>query len=115
MLELASQGFGRGSHVRSLQVVTIKHGKAATDARRGQLFTKLTREIIAAARQGGPSPDTNFRLRMAVQKAKDNNMPSGNVDRAIKRATGDGSGQDQMSAVTYEGTVPEAPALCWRR
>ena len=85
---------------------TIKHGKAATDARRGQLFTKLTREIIAAARQGGPSPDTNFRLRMAIQKAKDSNMPSGNVDRAIKRATGDGSGQDQMSAVTYEGYGP---------
>ena len=70
---------------------TIKHGKAVTDARRGQLFTKLAKEIIAAARQGGGSPDTNFRLRMAVQRAKDNNMPSGNVDRAIKRATGDGA------------------------
>ena len=67
---------------------TIKHAKAATDAKRGKLFTKLAREIIIAARQGGADVDMNVRLRMAVQRAKDNNMPNDNVDRAIKR-TGD--------------------------
>ena len=90
---------------------TIKHGKAVTDARRGQLFTKLAKEIIAAARQGGGSPDTNFRLRMAVQRAKDNNMPSGNVDRAIKRATGDGAAGDQMDEAVYEGYGPGGTAI----
>ena len=90
---------------------TIKHGKAVTDAKRGQLFTKLAREIIAAARQGGPSTDSNFRLRMAVQKAKDSNMPSDNVERAIKRATGEGAGQDQMAEVTYEGYAPGGAAI----
>ena len=67
---------------------TIKHGKAITDARRGLLFTKLAREIIAAVRQGGPSPDSNLRLRMAIQKAKDSNMPADNIERAAKRGTG---------------------------
>ena len=64
---------------------TIKHGKAATDARRGKLFTKLTREVISAARQSGGNPDMNIRLRMAIQRARENNMPTDNVDRAIKR------------------------------
>ena len=90
---------------------TIKHGKAVSDARRGQLFTKLTREIIAAARQGGGNAETNFRLRMAIQKAKDNNMPADNVDRAVKRATGEGTGQDQMAEVTYEGYAAGGTAI----
>lgn len=90
---------------------SIKHGKAITDARRGQLFTKLTREIIAAARQGGGNAETNIRLRMAIQKAKDNNMPADNVDRAIKRATGEGPGQDQMTEVTYEGYASGGTAI----
>ncbi len=90
---------------------TIKHGKAVTDARRGKLFTKLTREIITAARQGGGNPDMNIRLRMAVQKARDNNMPTDNVDRAIKRGTGEGSGQDQMTEATYEGYAPGGTAI----
>ena len=64
---------------------TIKHKKAITDARRGKLFTKLSKEIIVAAKQGGGDLDMNFRLRMAVQIAKDNNMPADNIDRAIKR------------------------------
>lgn len=89
---------------------TIKHAKAATDARRGKLFTKLTREIIIAAREGGGDPDMNVRLRMAVQRAKDNNMPNDNVDRAIKRGTGDGE-QDQMIEVTYEGYGPGGTAI----
>ena len=90
---------------------TIKHGKAVTDARRGKLFTKLTKEIIAAVRQSGGDPTANFRLRMAVQRAKDSNMPSNNIDRAIKRATGDGSGQDQMEEVVYEGYGPGGTAI----
>jgi YebC/PmpR family DNA-binding regulatory protein len=66
----------------------IKRAKGASDANRGQLFTKLTREIIIAARQGGPSPESNFRLRLAVQKARDSNMPMDNVERAIKKGSG---------------------------
>ena len=90
---------------------SIKHGKAITDARRGKLFTKLTREIIAAARQGGGNQEMNFRLRMAVQRAKDSNMPADNIDRAIKRSTGEGAGQDQMAEVTYEGYGPGGIAI----
>jgi YebC/PmpR family DNA-binding regulatory protein len=80
----------------------IKRQKGVTDARRGQLFTKLGREIGVAARQGGGDPTVNFRLRLAVQKARDNNMPADNIDRAIKRATGEG-GASTLSEVTYEG------------
>jgi len=67
---------------------SIKHQKAVTDARRGQVFTKLAREIIVAAREGGGNPEVNFRLRLAVQKARDNNMPQDNIERAIKRGSG---------------------------
>ena len=90
---------------------TIKHAKAITDARRGKLFTKLTREIIVAARQGGGDPTMNIRLRMAIQKAKDANMPNDNIDRAVKRGTGEGSEQDQMVEFTYEGYGPGGVAI----
>lgn len=90
---------------------TIKHGKAVTDARRGQLFTKLAKEIITSARQGGGSVDTNFRLRMSIQRAKDNNMPLDNIERAIKRGTGEGADQDQMAEVVYEGYGPGGTAI----
>ena len=90
---------------------SIKHAKAVTDARRGQLFTKLTREVIAAARQGGGNPEMNFRLRMAIQRARDSNMPADNIDRAIKRGTGEGGAQDQMSEVLYEGYGPGGIAI----
>lgn len=66
----------------------IKRQKGVADTRRGQLFTKLSREIVVAARQGGGNPETNFRLRLAVQKARDNNMPLESVERAIKRGAG---------------------------
>ncbi len=89
---------------------TIKHGKAVSDARRGQLFTKLTKEIIIAVRQGGGDADMNNRLRLAVQRAKDNNMPAANVERAIKRATG-GADQAQMEEVVYEGYGPGGTAI----
>jgi len=68
---------------------SIKHQKGVTDARRGQLFTKLTREIIIAVRQGGSNSEANFRLRLAIQKARDNNMPLDNIERAIKRGSGE--------------------------
>lgn len=89
---------------------TIKHGKAVTDAKRGKLFTKLAKEIIVAAKEGGNS-DNNFRLRIAVQKARDNNMPSDNIDRAIKRGSGELGGQDQMVEMVYEGYGPGGTAI----
>jgi YebC/PmpR family DNA-binding regulatory protein len=88
----------------------IKRQKGAADAQRGQLFTKLAREIIIAAKQGGPDPAVNFRLRLAVQKARDNNMPADNIDRAIKRASGGGEGAD-LAEVVYEGFGPGGTAL----
>ena len=90
---------------------TIKHGKAVTDARRGKLFTKLTKEIIIAAREGGPDSDANFRLRLAVQRAKDNNMPASNIERAINRATGADSDGTRMEEVMYEGYGPGGTAV----
>ena len=90
---------------------TIKHAKAATDAKRGQLFTKLTKEIIVAATQGGGDVEANFRLRMAVQKAKDSNMPNDNIDRAIKKGTGESGEADQMDEVFYEGYGPGGTAI----
>lgn len=78
---------------------SIKHQKGVTDAKRGQLFTKLTREIIAAARQGGGSPDSNYKLRLAIQKARDANMPLDNIQRAIARGTGGGEGTNMVEMV----------------
>ena len=90
---------------------TIKHGKAVTDARRGKLFTKLTKEVIIAAKQGGSDLEMNFKLRMAVQRARDSNMPADTIDRAIKRATGEGEEGDQMVESTYEGYAPGGVAI----
>ena len=90
---------------------TIKHGKAISDARRGKLFTKLAKEIIVAAKEGGGDAGMNFRLRMAIQRARDANMPSDNIDRAIKRGTGGGGGQDNMVEFIYEGYGPGGIAI----
>lgn len=84
----------------------IKRQKGANDAKRGALFTKLTREIITAARQGGPEPEANYRLRMAVDKARANSMPADNIKRAIDRATGSGADAEQYEEITYEGLGP---------
>src|SRR5947207_9156149 len=84
----------------------IKHRKAATDARRGQLFTKLARAITVAAREGGGDPDSNFTLAAAVQKARDYSMPKGNIQRAIDRGTGAGGDADAIQRVVYEGYGP---------
>ncbi len=85
---------------------TIKRQKGANDAKRGALFTKLAREIITAARQGGGDVDANYRLRMAVDKAKANSMPAENIKRAIERATGAGADAEQYEEITYEGIGP---------
>ena len=89
---------------------SIKHQKGVADARRGQLFTKLAREIIIAVREGGTNPETNFRLRLAVQKAKDNNMPSDNIERAIKRGSGETEGATLVEMV-LEGYGPSGTAI----
>ncbi len=89
---------------------SIKHQKGVTDARRGQLFTKLTREIIIAVRQGGSNPESNFRLRLAIQKARDSNMPSDNVERAIKRGSGEMEGATLVE-MTLEGYGPGGTAI----
>lgn len=89
---------------------SIKRQKGVADAQRGQLFTRLSKEIILAAKQGGPDPGANFRLRLAVQKAKDNNMPADNIDRAIKRAAGGGEGAE-LFEVMYEGYGPAGTAV----
>jgi len=89
---------------------SIKHQKGVTDARRGQLFTKLTKEIIIAARESGGSPDANFRLRLAIQKARDANMPMDNIERAIKKGTGELEG-GSLVELTLEGYGPNGIAI----
>jgi YebC/PmpR family DNA-binding regulatory protein len=89
---------------------SIKHKKAATDAKKGQLFTKLARDITMAAKQGDPDPELNAALRLAVQKAKQANMPNDNIDRAIKKALGGGDA-DNLEEVTYEGYGPGGTAV----
>lgn len=89
---------------------SIKHKKAATDAKKGQLFTKLARDITMAARQGDPNPDANAALRLAVLKARAANMPGENIDRAIKKAVGGGEGAN-LQEVTYEGYGPGGTAV----
>ena len=81
----------------------IKRQKGANDTKRGQIFTKLAREITIAARQGGGAPDANFRLRLAVQRARGMNMPADNINRAIARATGTGDDGSSLDEVIYEG------------
>ncbi|HLY31249.1 MAG TPA: YebC/PmpR family DNA-binding transcriptional regulator [Ktedonobacterales bacterium] len=89
----------------------IRRQKGVNDARRGQLFTRLGRELVVAVREGGgPDPDANFRLRMAVQRARDANMPLDNIERTIKRAAGGGEGSS-LEEITYEGYAPGGAAL----
>jgi YebC/PmpR family DNA-binding regulatory protein len=89
---------------------TTKRKKAAIDAKRGKLFTKLNKEITIAARQGGGDPDGNPRLRLAIDNAKSANMPSDNIDRAIKKATGELEGVN-YTELMYEGYGPGGVAL----
>jgi YebC/PmpR family DNA-binding regulatory protein len=89
---------------------TIKHKKAAADAKRGKLFTRLAKEITIAAREGGGDETTNPRLRLAVSKAKANSMPKENIERAIKRGTGELEGGELVEAI-YEGYGPHGVGL----
>ena len=90
---------------------SIKHKKGAADAKRGKLFSKLSRAIIVAAREGGPDPDANATLATAIQKARDNSMPKDNIERAIARGAGTSSDGDAYEHITYEGYGPSGVAL----
>ena len=92
---------------------TIKRAKGAADAKRGALFTKLARDITLAASQGGGAdPDMNFRLRLAMDKAKANNMPQDSIARAVKRGSGEGGeGAESLTEITYEGYGPGGGAI----
>lgn len=88
----------------------IRHKKARADAQRGRIFTKLAKEIIVAAKQGGPDPDVNFKLRMVIQKARSQNMPADNIERAIRRATGE-EADTNYEELVYEGYGPAGVAI----
>ena len=89
---------------------TIKRQKGANDAKRGALFTKVAREISVAARQGGGDPDANYRLRLAIEKARAVNMPADNIKRTIEKATGGGDAE-QFEEIVYEGYGPGGVAV----
>lgn len=90
---------------------TIKRKKGAADAKRGQLFTRLGREIMIAARESGPDPESNFRLRLVVDKARQANMPKDNIERAIQRGAGTGKDSVVLESIMYEGYGPGGTAF----
>jgi len=90
---------------------TIKHKKGAADAKRGKLFSKLSRAIIVAAKEGGGDPSTNLALANAVEKARSYSMPKDNIDRAIARGTGADADAGTFETVVYEGYGPDGVAV----
>ncbi|RIK32354.1 MAG: YebC/PmpR family DNA-binding transcriptional regulator [Anaerolineae bacterium] len=90
---------------------TIKRKKGAADAKRGAIFTRLAREIVIAAREGGSDVDSNFRLRLAVDKARAENMPKDNIERAIKRGAGEDKDSAAFESIMYEGYAPHGVAV----
>jgi YebC/PmpR family DNA-binding regulatory protein len=90
---------------------TIRRKKGAADAKKGAVFTRLAREIVMAARQGGGELDTNVRLQLAVEKARASNMPKDNIERAIKRGTGEDKDAAQIEEFTLEGYGPHGSAF----
>ncbi|HEX6270240.1 MAG TPA: YebC/PmpR family DNA-binding transcriptional regulator [Anaerolineales bacterium] len=90
---------------------TIKRKKGAADAKRGAIFTRLTRELVLAAREGGGDSDSNFRLRLAVDKARAENMPKDNIERAIRRGTGEDKEGAAFESIMYEGYVGHGVAV----
>jgi YebC/PmpR family DNA-binding regulatory protein len=90
---------------------SIKHKKKAVDAKRGQLFTKLSRAITVAAREGGGDPDGNPALALAIQKARDASMPKDNIERAVAKGTGADSDAETFESVLYEGYGPGGVAI----
>ncbi len=89
---------------------TIKHKKGIADAKRGQAFTKLIKEITVCAKMGGPDPESNARLRTAILKARAENMPKDNIERAIKKGSGE-LGASTFYELTYEGYAPGGVAI----
>jgi len=89
----------------------IQHKKGAADAKRGNIFTKLAKAITLAAQQGGGDPDMNFSLRMAIEKAKAANMPKDNIERAVKRGTGELTDEAALQELIYEGYGPSGIAV----
>lgn len=90
---------------------TIRRSKGANDAKRGQLFTKLGHEIVIAAREGGSDSESNFRLRLVLDKARQANMPKDNIERAVKRGSGELKGAEELQEVLYEGYGPHGIAM----
>lgn len=90
---------------------TIKRKKGAADAKRGAIFTRMAKEVAIAAREGGGDPETNFKLRLAIDKAKSVNMPKENIERAIRRGTGEDKDGLVLEEVFYEGYGPSGVAL----
>ena len=88
----------------------IKHKKEKSDAKKGKIFTKLGREITVIVKAGGPDPESNSKLRDVIAKAKANNMPNDNIDRCIKKASGE-LGADNYEEITYEGYGPSGVAV----
>jgi len=107
MLRVAREAVAVSGHSKWAQ---IKRAKGANDVKRGQLFTKLGREISVAARAGGADPAGNSRLRLAIDRAREANMPMDTIQRAIQRGVGSGEGS-QLEEVTYEGYAPGGAAL----
>ena len=90
---------------------TIRRKKGAQDAKRGKIFTRLAREISVAAREGGGDPNSNLRLQYAIDRARAANMPKDNIERAIKRGTGDLKDGNALEEINYEGYAPHGIAL----
>jgi YebC/PmpR family DNA-binding regulatory protein len=90
---------------------TIKHKKGAADARRGQLFSKLSRAIMVSAKEGGPDPASNLALQNAIEKARSYSMPKDNIERAIAKGAGEGADAASFETVVYEGYGPEGVAV----
>lgn len=90
---------------------TIKRKKAANDAKRGAIFTRLAREIAIAAGEGGGDPEVNFTLRLAIERAKSENMPKDNIERAIRRGTGEDKDAAALEQILYEAYGPHGVAL----
>ena len=90
---------------------TIKRKKGASDARKGAVYTRLARELAMSARAGGGDPEGNFSLRLAIEKARRENMPKDSIERAIKRGTGDNKDGTVLEEMTYEGYAPHGVAL----
>ncbi|MCB9454966.1 MAG: YebC/PmpR family DNA-binding transcriptional regulator [Anaerolineaceae bacterium] len=89
---------------------TIKRKKGAEDAKRGKIFTRLARDITVSAREGGGDENANPKLKLAIAKARANNMPKDNIERAIMRGTGGGDGAEALEEITYEGYGPDGVA-----